>query len=61
MKPVCHVVADANWRLNNLREQFRAAGVALTPDVCDRLEQDRRQALEDDLTWIRRGREENIQ
>ena len=53
--------ADADWRLNNLREQFRAAGVALTPDVWDRLEQDRRQALEDDLSWIRRGREESVQ
>ena len=53
--------ADADWRLNHLREQFRAAGVELTPDVWDRLEQDRRQALEDDLSWIRRGREESVQ
>ena len=52
--------ADADWRLNNLKEQFRAAGVALTPDVWDRLEADRRQALEDDLAWIRRGREETV-
>ena len=48
--------ADAEWRLNNLREQFKAAGVEITPDVWDRLEQDRRQALADDLAWIARGR-----
>ena len=54
------LLADADWRLNNLKEQFRAAGVALTPDVWDRLEADRRQALEDDLAWIRRGREETV-
>ena len=46
-----------DWRLNNLREQFKAAGIEITPDVWDRLEQDRRQALEDDLAWIARGRE----
>lgn len=45
-----------DWRLNNLREQFKAAGIVITPDVWDRLEQDRRQALEDDLAWIARGR-----
>ena len=49
--------ADGDWRLKNLVEQFRAAGVELTPDVWDRLEADRRQALADDLTWIARGRE----
>ena len=48
--------ADADWRLNNLCEQFKAAGVEITPDVWDRLEQDRRQALADDLAWIARGR-----
>ena len=48
--------ADADWRLNNLREQFKAAGIMLTPDVWDRLEEDRRQALADDLAWIARGR-----
>ena len=51
--------ADADWRLNNLREQFKAADVELTPDVWDRLEADRRQALEDDLAWIERGRKES--
>ena len=51
--------ADGDWRLNNLREQFKAAGVALTPDVWDRLEADRRQAFEDDLVWIERGRKES--
>ena len=35
-----------------------AVGVEITPDVWDRLEADRRQALEDDLSWIRRGRKE---
>ena len=50
--------ADADWRLGNLREQFRAAGIEITPDVWDRLEADRRQALADDLAWIRRGRKE---
>ena len=34
-----------------------AGGVELTPDVWDRLEADRRQALEDDLAWIREGRD----
>ena len=48
--------ADADWRLNNLREQFKAAGIKITPDVWDRLEADRRQALADDLAWIARGR-----
>ena len=46
----------ATWRLKNLRDQFAAGGVPLTPDVWDRLEADRRQALEDDLAWIREGR-----
>ena len=50
--------SDADWRLGNLREQFRAAGIEITPDVWDRLEADRRQALADDLAWIRRGRKE---
>ena len=31
-------------------------GASVTPDIWDRLEADRRQALEDDLEWIRRGR-----
>ena len=53
--------ADADWRLNNLLEQFKAAGIAITPDVWDRLEADRRQALEDDLSCIRRGRRETGQ
>ena len=48
--------ATADWRLKNLLDQFAAAGQAITPDVWDRLEADRRQALEDDLEWIRRGR-----
>ena len=47
----------AAWRLKNLRDQFAAGGVPLTPDVWDRLEADRRQALEDDLAWIREGRD----
>ena len=45
--------ANAAWRRKNLEEQFAAAGAPLTPDVWERLEQDRRQALEDDLRWIR--------
>ena len=48
---------NAAWRRRNLVEQFKAAGIEITPDVWDRLEQDRRQALEDDLAWISRGRE----
>ena len=32
--------------------------IEVAPDVWDRLEADRRQALEDDLEWIRRGRKE---
>lgn len=44
---------DAEWRRKNLIDQFAAAGVELTPDVWERLEADRRQALEDDLRWIR--------
>ena len=52
--------ADAAWRLNNLREQFKAADVEITPDVWDRLEADRRQALADDLAWIERGRRERV-
>ena len=47
----------AAWRLKNLVDQFAAGGVDLTPDVWDRLEADRRQALEDDLAWIREGRD----
>ena len=47
----------AAWRLKNLLDQFAAGGVELTPDVWDRLEADRRQALEDDLAWIREGRD----
>lgn len=43
----------AAWRRKNLIDQFKAAGVPLTPDVWRRLEADRRQALEDDLMWIR--------
>ena len=46
-----------DWRLKNLLAQFAAEGQPLTPDVWDRLEADRRQALEDDLAWISRGRE----
>ena len=45
-----------DWRLKNLLAQFAAEGQPLTPDVWDRLEQDRRHALEDDLAWIARGR-----
>ena len=45
--------ANAQWRRQNLIEQFEAAGVPLTDDVWRRLEEDRRQALEDDLRWIR--------
>ena len=45
--------ADAEWKRRNLVEQFAAAGVELTPDVWERLEADRRQALEDELKWIR--------
>ena len=44
---------SAAWRRRNLVEQFKAAGVELTADVWERLEADRRQALEDDLMWIR--------
>ena len=44
---------NAAWRRRNLVEQFKAAGVPLTPDVWERLETDRRQALADDLLWIR--------
>lgn len=45
-----------DWRLRNLLAQFAAEGHPLTPDVWDRLEADRRQALADDLAWIARGR-----
>lgn len=48
--------ADGDWRLHNLIDQFNAAGVPLTPDVWDRMEADRRQALADELAWIDRGR-----
>jgi len=44
------------WRLKNLRDQFAAAGQEITPDVWDRLVADRRQAFEDDLAWIEKGR-----
>ena len=43
----------AAWRRQNLLDQFSAAGVPVTPDVWKRLESDRRQALEDELLWIR--------
>ena len=43
----------AAWRRQNLIDQFAAAGIPLTDDVWQRLEADRRQALEDDLLWIR--------
>ena len=39
-----------------LLAQFASEGQTLTPDVWDRLEADRRQALSDDLAWIARGR-----
>lgn len=45
--------ATAAWRRRNLVAQFESAGIPLTPDVWKRLEADRRQALEDDLAWIR--------
>lgn len=44
--------ASGEWRRQNLINQFKAAGVPLTPDVWERLAADRRQALEDDLAWI---------
>ena len=34
-------------------DQFKAAGIPLTDDVWKRLEADRRQALENELLWIR--------
>lgn len=43
----------AAWRRKNLIDQFAAAGIPLTDDIWNRLEADRRQALEDDLLWIR--------
>lgn len=43
----------AAWRRRNLIDQFTAAGIKLTDDVWKRLEADRRQALEDELLWIR--------
>ena len=48
-----------DWRLQNLLAQFAAEGLPVTPDVWDRLEADRRQALEDDLAWIARGRKKD--
>ena len=45
--------ANAAWRRKNLIDQVAAAGLELTPDVWERLEADRRQALEDDLAWIK--------
>jgi len=50
--------ATGDWRLKNLLAQFAAEGQPVTADVWDRLEADRRQALEDDLAWIARGRAE---
>ena len=47
---------SGDWRLKNLLDQFAAEGLSVTPDVWDRLEADRRQALADDLAWIERGR-----
>lgn len=47
---------SGDWRLKNLLDQFAAEGLSVTPDVWDRLEADRRQALQDDLAWIERGR-----
>ena len=44
--------ANAAWRRKNLIDQFKLAGLELTPDVWERLAADRRQALEDDLEWI---------
>lgn len=49
-----------DWRLGNLLAQFAAEGQSVTPDVWDRLEADRRQALEDDLAWIARGRAKHL-
>jgi len=43
----------AAWRRKNLLDQFAAAGISVTPDVWKRLEADRRQALEDELLWIK--------
>ena len=43
----------AAWRRKNLIDQFKAAGIPLTDDVWNRLEADRRQALENELLWIR--------
>ena len=51
---------SGDWRLKNLLDQFAAEGLSVTPDVWDRLEADRRQALEDDLAWIARGRREAV-
>ena len=47
---------SGDWRLANLLAQFSAEGLPVTPDVWDRLEADRRQALQDDMEWIERGR-----
>ena len=47
---------SGDWRLKNLLAQFAAEGLPVTSDVWDRLEADRRQALEDDLAWIAKGR-----
>jgi len=44
--------ANAAWRRQNLIDQFKLAGLELTPDVWERLAADRRQQLEDDLAWI---------
>ena len=47
---------SGEWKLKNLMDQFEAEGLELTPDVWDRLAADRRQALEDELAWIEKGR-----
>ena len=54
MRDDCEIrkAESAAWRRNNLIEQFKLAGLELTPDVWERLAADRRQALEDDLKWI---------
>lgn len=47
---------SGDWKLKNLLDQFAAEDREVTPDVWDRLAADRRQALEDELEWIERGR-----
>ena len=63
MKPVCHVVAD-------ILRAFDASGQQQTliytrhdranPYSPKMSKADRRQALEDDLAWIERGKKENL-